>query len=974
MARFTYESIRTASYAPVPGADWTVPYHTLTLPEHIRQELLGLYRIGLQNPDRCRSVPIKRFNNLLQALAPEVVSVAKWIDVERSEPWLYARRPVPPDVFATLFYTWMQDLRPEPEHRALVSRLFKYLDPGALGWERQDVSMLSQSLTEGGTAQPDDRLYQLLPDALITEALKIDPFSYDGGRLRFRAVARRPSDRGAEMFSWPPDEYTDREGTTWSFSALVKVKLQSVPFSDTFRVHMRTGVRRWATRTGKNGLWLPPRRATSVYLLADAPWIEDSPDSWASERFSVSRLRYSGHRNGVEWEAGGTGGMLSRLSFHRRFPEPEDLVGQPEKWLRGNGGVTAAVVHSNHMGSHGVLPGLMPGDRVPLTRWFEQALPSSMTRVPDLVRAGRHDVNPRPYKPPRPEYEIKSAPMKAEQRAKAALRRSLAEGTRGEPLELEFLWNTTVHRDTAVTALAAVLGLDGEGRTDEDDSRLWKTPELVVTLRLERVGELAAALDVDPDKKPRTTALHEAIARRRERVVRRVPIVAGTVRPMLSLVEILHPKSYPSRQADPKFALRLGFCDAGRLTQFLVTPRRPDTRKKAQEARYEKLKSCWEDGLRQLGHRVVPRHSLGEEVPEGIQYAALWLVKRRNDGPTRKADLVPVAVRLRPEAEDGQAVMGWDHRNGTWVPYPELLMRLAGQAELPQAEEGERSPEAEAEWDDPAQDGEEDDGIEQEVEKRAAPGRTEQQRTRIAAAVQELLFGLRDRPTLLLVHAQNTRNLWPWLQNACLQRDSLRLHGGPVQRLGVQGPGLRVVRVRDHSDDETPQWWGRGQSPAEEEGQEPGERTGIAIGLWKEPRPESEDNRVFFSTAAKGGPGTSASVMASRWVLRPYTREGKTGTTIDTARLAWNPGLLEVVVSACQPGDDPEAWAALTHQLRKTPDYGRSLLGLPLPLHLARKTGEYILPIRPSDEEPIEEESATAVQLVFDFTTEEEQS
>lgn len=43
---------------------------------------------------------------------------------------------------------------------------------------------------------------------------------------------------------------------------------------------------------------------------------------------------------------------------------------------------------------------------------------------------------------------------------------------------------------------------------------------------------------------------------------------------------------------------------------------------------------------------------------------------------------------------------------------------------------------------------------------------------------------------------------------------------------------------------------------------------------------------------------------------------------------------------------DPELWAALVHQLRRAPDY-RDTLGLPLQLHLAKLTEEYVLPHDP---------------------------
>jgi RNaseH domain of pPIWI_RE len=43
---------------------------------------------------------------------------------------------------------------------------------------------------------------------------------------------------------------------------------------------------------------------------------------------------------------------------------------------------------------------------------------------------------------------------------------------------------------------------------------------------------------------------------------------------------------------------------------------------------------------------------------------------------------------------------------------------------------------------------------------------------------------------------------------------------------------------------------------------------------------------------------------------------------------------------------DPELWAALVHQLRRAPDY-RDTLALPLQMHLAKLTEEYVLPHDP---------------------------
>ncbi|MEU6060341.1 DUF3962 domain-containing protein [Streptomyces sp. NPDC047097] len=960
-----YETIRLARYSPIPGAEWTVSFQTLSLPEHHRKRLLALYRLGLRNPDNCHGVPVGRLNSLLQALAPDVVSVAKWIDVTRDEPWLYARKPVPRDVLTTLLTTWVQDLRPEPEHRKEVRTALRELRLGELRWEKREVPLLAGATTPSGTADPENRLYQLLPDALAGLVLeRSEPFTYAGGSLVFRGVARRPSDRGAELLSWPPDRYDDRDGRQWWFSALFTITLQTVPFSPDIQVHVRTGVRRWATRTGTNGLFLPPRRASSVYLLTDAPWIGDLPEGTASARFSVARLAYDRELGARRWEGGGPDGMLTRLRLRQTLPEPGELLRRPTDWLDQPGRVTAAVVHSTAMGSHGVKAGLMPGDRVPLMEWFEGALPEGLVRAPDHVRAERY--------PPLRRSVGKVSDVEAEKAEEAAaLRRDVAGALEGEPLRLEFFWLTEPNRDAGVRALRTVLRLLEEGehkRTDEEAGRsrqtlTWHTPELTVELLLDRVGGLADGLPLAAGS-VKTGALRAALAARRDEAVRRLPMAPAKGKVTLALVEIHDKDAYAPRAGDPKFALRLGFADAGRVTQFAVNPRRKVAKRSDPETtRAKKFEACWTDGLRQLGHRAVPDHRLGPVIPAETQYAALWLVRRRGDGPTRQAGLVPLAVRIRPAAPSAERITGWDHRSGAWVPYPDLLLRLAESAELPTGEDSAEPSEGDADEpsraDDPDGTGD-DDGFQQDADPG---GHVEQRRKALAPAIQEILFNLRDRPTLLLLHAQNTRQLWPWLQNGQIRPDLIQLHAQPAQRVALQGPGLRVVRLRDSTNAETPQWWGH-EELLPDESVEGEKRSGLPAGLWKPPGGDLRQ-RVFGSTSDKAGPGQELSVRASRWALRPYLRDGKAGNTIDTHRPAWNPAFLELVVAACQPDDDPELWAMLTHRLRDSP--GRApLLALPLPLHLARKAAEYVLPT--TQDQPSEpDEDDGAVQLSFDL-------
>jgi hypothetical protein len=225
----------------------------------------------------------------------------------------------------------------------------------------------------------------------------------------------------------------------------------------------------------------------------------------------------------------------------------------------------------------------------------------------------------------------------------------------------------------------------------------------------------------------------------------------------------------------------------------------------------------------------------------------------------------------------------------------------------------------------------------------------EEQRAITAQFIKPLLYSLRREQVLLMTHAQNSRGLWPALVNGNLLRDSLQFGASPAQGIGLYGDGLRHVRIRDHSMNETPQWYApAAKKPGQDD--DPTDHYGIAAGLWVSPDSGS-DQRTFLSTAAKASTAKNAAVEASKLA----TRENQRGeTVIDTGQNASNPGIIELTVVACNPAPgikatsapDPELWAALVHQMRRAPDY-RDTLALPLQMHLAKRTEEYVLPHDP---------------------------
>ncbi|MDR3084340.1 MAG: RNaseH domain-containing protein, partial [Streptomyces sp.] len=356
-----------------------------------------------------------------------------------------------------------------------------------------------------------------------------------------------------------------------------------------------------------------------------------------------------------------------------------------------------------------------------------------------------------------------------------------------------------------------------------------------------------------------------------------------------------------------------------------------------------RVESAWHDGLRQLGVRTLPEHTLGGDLPGRLAYAAVWMVKRRKDGPTRLARHLPVAVLVAPmpEGQGLAAVRGWDDSTGEWVPYARFLLGLVKQAEIdpdafavPEAPEGILTA-----------------GAPRLTAKQRRADLT-QQRQETAAFLQRVLHSLRGQPTLVLTHAQNSRLHWPGLQDGHVERDLVRVGHAPAGRLDDE---LRLVRVRGGGGRECAQWWGLS---------DPGSPHGQPAGFWRQ-SPVRDGGRVFYSTTERPG-----SFPVSPSLDRLATRVTAAGNlTSQSGKPAWNPTLMEIVVLGCHDGDsvaaamgqapdDAEAIALAVHQLRQSPDYNADL-SLPLPLHLAGLAQEYVLPT-PADAEPPREAGTEA--------------
>src|SRR2546423_2719683 len=106
-------SIRPAAFRYDPeSGPFTADFHALAFPSAWRKIILDLYRLDKRNPDRIKSVPIRRLNETIRAVAPDLLSTAKQATLDDFSPWLYTTRALDPRVLNTLITAWLVDLQP----------------------------------------------------------------------------------------------------------------------------------------------------------------------------------------------------------------------------------------------------------------------------------------------------------------------------------------------------------------------------------------------------------------------------------------------------------------------------------------------------------------------------------------------------------------------------------------------------------------------------------------------------------------------------------------------------------------------------------------------------------------------------------------------------------------------------------------------------------------------------------------------
>ncbi|WP_280339722.1 pPIWI_RE module domain-containing protein [Nocardia neocaledoniensis] len=902
----TYNQLRSTSFHLNLGAVEPFAYYTLPFPKQWREPLLDLFVAGKGNR-RYEKVPIRSLNDAVALLAPDLIRAAQDNVYWNGEDWLYATEPVPIAAIARIVRAWINTgakrIDPTKDDVQRLKRALELVQPGAPGWDvfewkpgKMDLAAQATEVGANGTSKPDAPLFSLLPHILCKQlsAPGIE-WQHGGGPIEFR---RSITDAGADLVSWQPSN------ERLPFSYHLTLQVQTVPGRADPAVYADFGVRRWAYNPVKG---VSSTSNTNAYLLRSHPLLDDTGRSRAFRRIGIRW--YPGR--GTVWNDR-LAPILDHLNPRTGLPDPAELVADPRAFLKAStSDDCTVVVFGNGRGRHEVEPGLSVREKrdffdwtshilepwvqpdEPLTRVFgprafatsPKIVKNTYARAASIERKKIRDTAKTDGTDPTP--LLRALPSKFAPLVQAGLTTFLRNSKRGPHLCLD------VHHfeDSPLTDLVtAAISSDLGPATQTSTGAVWNVGDGTVTLRAHRVRGQHADKVAIPVRASRTL-IQDLLQKRAAEIEAALPTRAGQAGQLTaSIVEVHNREFFKSRPlGDVKPVFRLAHANAGRITQFVNPPYTDD-------ADHDRILRVWRDVLRQLGVLLVPAQIKvrNATVPDPLHYVAIWVVRVNRSSRRAVGRRVPIMVWLDSTgAQPPQMVSPYFE----WTDYHDGLTQLAKTGRF-------------------------------DVEART-PQNREVVSTFITDRLRDITALRKD--TLLLTDTGNLRPDWPYINNGNLSFDRLGDHS-------VIGTGLRHVRLRDDCDNlEVPHVWGIGNDEKDE--------WGLASGLWR-----MHGTRVFASTADKPVQAQKAMTTLSKVDGHTYTPRATGDETpaevtrppAPTAEV-WNPRMVEMTVAALQPGDTPETWAGITHQLRWANIQYDDGTTLPMPLHLARLAEEYVL-------------------------------
>ena len=898
-----FNELRSLAFRIAPDAK-TLPHHfvTLGIPEDLKRLIRKELATTLNRKPEQTRPRISILNKAVRMLVPDLISITRNADEASVQPWLYGYGEEPASALAMqqIMRSWIYTSFPSQMPDATKYTLASKITTDSLVWQKRTVDLAQWETAENGTAkQPKkegtDR-FILLPDLMAARLCQPDvQLAWGPHHLRFRRCPNAPGRPGTELISWPPLTYEDREKRLWPYSIILTLTLQTVAFQSFPELHCDIGIRRWA---GPPIGYLPGGKETSVYLLDRVPWIEGihhsnsfqvAPITWQrvpkDERMDdekAYRLAWNSHL--VK--------LLDHLKARDSFPNPEELVKTPSTYLRDNGKPSAAIVYRNGINpAHEVGPGLMPIDRHHFAEHIKEIFAPELVFIDPPQRQKYQVTVPKnPFMEKDEEEDLQDEPTPERELSSALLaqrRQAIAHPT-NKQLTIGIWYQSDIIRQALLQALHTLLGFP----LVSEEAYTWVTDELNLTVQIYPLGSIGDALDTKNNSSGKGQNAERLRAAMRQRIEEIPAVVLPIAERSAALIELDPAQEFDGN--DPKHALRIGFAQAGWLTQF-ITPYKENRRlpEKQRQKEVEKIAhraiAALRDLLRQCGVLGVAPQVMNKgkvidsPIPSPLHYLGVWLIKQyAPSSHTHISQMLPLIVHM---ASDTPEVHVKAPGFKDWLSYSDTLLALAqGQAQ------GVHKP-----------------------------------REALPFVMDTLNRIIPTFPhTMLFFSAQNFRSAWSWLTNENITKDL------PIPFSKYKH--LRIVRVRT-GEHETPEWYGQSEEV----------HYGFAKGIFT----LGESGHVFASIQEKPPTTQNLSKELSKGMSR--TKTDKEGNEKDIAPnptvAAWNPSMVEMTIS-CARSSEILMCATIANELRHAmaSHYNHPTV-YPIPLHLAQLIEEYVLPL-----------------------------
>jgi hypothetical protein len=769
--------------------------------------------------------------------------------------WLFSREIIDPVHLKMVFSAWLK-FEYERMKLKFPNELSNEIFEISLDWREENKNLIANTCNKWNTADVGNESFSLLPE-LIGDFISQPGFTIDfkSKVLSFRRAPNPSGSGGCELISWSPEEFNGH-----AYSVILNFTLQTIPYQSYPVVHLNMGIRRWVSA---NDAKFGYGKHHSVYLLTSFP---GSDLKIHSQRFQITKTSWKLVNNKwvPVWE-NLLPGLFTQIYPNQTLPTPEEIRLHPLNYIDVPG-LNAAIPFQNTMPAwqHKAAPGLTLADRRNLS---EQIAPKLFETFGLIYTEAPEKVGGFILQKVKNTFFSSKKLSDIEKKENNLNRRKIVAQTVGKSVRLEIWYQTEMIRNALFEGVAQNLGFEIPRTYDLWEGHLFNSDELSVQIQFYELGPLADELDCTENTNKEKES---AIRRRADLVVSTIdPQVSdlNDIKPIIAaFIELPGADYYKFKEfKDPKTALRAGFARTSRITQF-ITPKEEEIGHRAKMAALDLLRQF---GV-QSGHPLQTQKLFGKTV----DYAAFWLYKPRED----RQYFVPMFLHMCGKTGRINATaLGF----GGFLSYPEFLLTLGIPGKMK---------------------------ILDYKDKGKIPGIIKDWLKEVCA----------DSDLMLLVSAQNARLNWSWLKNPEIAIDKVCFDND--QEIDISNwKGLRIIRVRESENGETPGFYAYKESENNELKDE--KVVSFTEGVFK------VNDRVFYSVGRKPKQLKKLIRMASK---------------ADNPELyAWNPRIIELTAACLQPDDDPRHWAMLAHRLRDYAIQTDENLSLPLPLHLLKTAKEY---------------------------------